>query len=177
MTKEREQELLLKGAMLKVTEILKGFNEIMNATLGDTVTITSSEGTKTRKATLQDNIDFYQNEWCNTVEALSEIGIELEENNIIPINVRVNHKEVYEELQKYSVMAKSNRATSYLEYSDMEIPYNKIVMKEEASGHTSLYLYFDSDFKAMVLLKKDSKYKVVDKTGDMEQPLLIEMKM
>lgn len=79
MKKEREHELLLKGAMSKVTEILKAFNETMNATLGDTVTITSNEGTETRKTTLQDTIDFYQNEWCNTVYLLDEIGINLEE--------------------------------------------------------------------------------------------------
>lgn len=79
MKKEREHELLLKGAMIKVTEILKAFNETMNATLGETVTITSNERTETRKATLQDTIDFYQNEWCNTVCLLDEIGINIEE--------------------------------------------------------------------------------------------------
>ncbi len=78
MTKEREQELLLKGAMLKVTEILKGFDEMINSEIGDTVTITSSEGTEIRKATPYDTIDFYQSEWVKTVELLSEIGVDLE---------------------------------------------------------------------------------------------------
>lgn len=176
MNREIEIGLMLNGYIMEVKDVLENFNEIMNATLGDTITITSSEGTETRKATLQDAIDVYQTEWCNTVELLSEIGIELEEDNMIPINLKVNHKSVYEKLEKYANMAKSNGAISYLEYNDVQIPYKKIRMEDEASGNTSLYLHLDDEMQAMIFLKKDSKYKVVDKTGDMEQSLLVEIK-
>lgn len=71
--------MVKKINMLNVIKILKDFNDVMNATLGDTVKVTSSEGTIERKATLQDTIDLYQYEWGNVVEELeSEIGISLD---------------------------------------------------------------------------------------------------
>ena len=179
MKKEREHELLLKGAMSKVTEILKAFNETMNSTLGDTVTITSNEGTETRKSTLQDTIDFYQDEWCNTVELLDEIGIDLEEDdNITPINTNVNHKAIYEELQLYAVRADSNGATSYLEYKNIQIPYKNIYMTDDISGGSMLIPYMgeniDESAAAFILLDKNTEYKIIDKIGEGEQPVLTE---
>lgn len=74
---KRETELLIKGANVEIIKVLKDFDEIMNATLGDTVTITSNTDVITRKATLQDTIDLYQNEWCGALEELNKLGIEI----------------------------------------------------------------------------------------------------
>ncbi|WP_061313700.1 hypothetical protein [Clostridium botulinum] len=179
MKKEREMELMLNGFKMEVKGILQNFNEIMNATLGDTVTITSSEGSETRKLTPYDTIDFYQNEWCNTIESLSEIGIELEED-MVPILEKENHTKVYEELQRYASIAKSDGAISYLEYNDVQIPYTNICMEDNVEGNTMLIPFLGesmgNDPQAFILLKKNSKYKVIDKIGDMEQPLLVEIK-
>ncbi|NFO89296.1 hypothetical protein FDC58_12090 [Clostridium botulinum] len=179
MNKERENELLLTGFKAEIKEVLQNFNNVINATLGDTVTITSSEGSETRKLTPYDTIDFYQNEWCNTVESLSEIGIELEED-MVPILEKENHTKVYEELQRYASIAKSDGAISYLEYNDVQIPYTNICMEDNVEGNTMLIPFLGesigNDPQAFILLKKNSKYKVIDKTGDMEQPLLVEIK-
>lgn len=75
---KRETELLIKGANVEIIEVLKDFDELINATLGDTVTITSDTGAITRPATLQDTIDLYQDEWCKTVQLLDDIGIKIE---------------------------------------------------------------------------------------------------
>ncbi|AWK50477.1 hypothetical protein DIC82_05275 [Clostridium beijerinckii] len=74
---KREIELLIKGANIEIIKVLRDFNDTMNATLGDTVTITSNTGVITRKATLRDTIEFYQDEWCRVLEKLNELGIEI----------------------------------------------------------------------------------------------------
>ncbi len=105
MKKERETELLLKGFKAEVKDILMNFDEIINAKLGDKVTITTGNEVVERKATLQDAVELYESEWANTVELLDEIGINLEENKIMPINSKINAEE---RINKYHYKSMKN---------------------------------------------------------------------
>ena len=150
---KRENELLLKGANVEITKVLRDFNGIMNATLGDTVTVTSHEGAITRPATLQDTIDLYQNEWCNTVQLLSEIGIEVETETEAP----KNHFEVYGKLA-------DSEKEKYLDFNGMAVRYDTVYVDENGSGDTILTLYrndIDREI-ATILLKGNKKYEVIE---------------
>jgi sporulation protein YlmC with PRC-barrel domain len=175
---ERNKELLLKGFKAEVKEVLRNFDEIINARLGDTVTVTSNAGVITRPTTLQDTIDLYQNEWSNTVGLLDEIGINIEEDNVTPITIKVNHKAIGKELQEYADRADSNGATSYLEYKNIQIPYKKIYMEDDITGGSMLIPYAGDNVEestaALILLDKDTEYKILNKIGLGEQPVLIE---
>lgn len=181
MKKERENELLIKGAMLKVTEILKDFNNVMNATLGDTVKETSSEGTIERKATLQDTIEFYKNEWYNITDRLySEAGIDLEDDKSNIQIIKENHKRVCEQLKIFSQVAETSGSISYLEYKDnIQIPYNNVEYKEDINGGTMLMIYYGDSIEnsstVFILLDKNKRYKVIDKTNEGMQPMLVEI--
>lgn len=61
--------------------ILKAFDEVMHAKMGDTVTIRTDKGIFTRPATYRDTIDLMQSEWEDTAMRLNEIGIDLEEES------------------------------------------------------------------------------------------------
>jgi hypothetical protein len=61
--------------------ILKAFDEVMHAKMGDTVTIRTDKGIFTRPATYRDTIDLMQSEWEDTVMRLNEIGIDLGEES------------------------------------------------------------------------------------------------
>lgn len=174
---ERDTELLY-GFKSEVKNILKNFDEVMNATLGDTVTITTGKEVLTRKATLQDTIELYQSEWLNTLELIEEIGIKIEEDNITSITTKVNHKAVHEELQVYADRATANGDTSYLEYKNIQIPYKNICIEDDAIGGSTLIPYMGDTMEtsavAFILLNKDTEYKIIDKIGEGKQPLLIE---
>ncbi len=175
----KEAKLLFKRLKAEVKEVLKSFDEVINAKLGDTVTITTGKEVITRKATLQDTIDLYQNEWSNTVGLLDEIGIDLEENdNVRPISTKVNHKAIYKELQEYAVRASSNGGISFLEYKNIQIPYKKIYMEDDVTGGSMLTIYIasgtDESPVAFMLLDKDAEYKIIDKIGEGEHPVLTE---
>lgn len=175
---KRETELLIKGANAEVIKILRDFDEIINAELGNTVTITTGKETITRKATLEDAIDLYKNEWSSTLEQLSEMGINIEEDNVTPITIKVNHKAIVKELQEYADRAHSNGATSFLEYKNIQIPYKNIYMEDDVSGGSMLISYMgenvDECTAAFILLDKDTEYKTIDKIGEGEQPALSE---
>lgn len=187
MEKERETELLLEGFKAEVRNILINFDEIMNAKLGDTVTIiTGSEATR-RKATLQDTIELYENEWANAVELLDEIGINLERNKIIPINSKINveerineyHYEVYEELTK--CMELSGKETPELDFKGTSIKYDAISIEDNGIGDSIIILYRDgvNDINngsevARLLLNANRIYEVKESSGKGYYPELIE---
>jgi len=175
---EKNTELLLKEFKAEVKKVLQNFDDTINSKLGDTVTITTGRETIIRKATLQDATDLYQNEWSNTVDLLDEIGINIEVDNVTSITMKVNHKAICNELQEYADRADSNGATSYLEYKNIQIPYKNIHMEDDHLGGTMLIPYMgdniDDSTAAFVLLDKDTEYRVIDKIGEGEQPLLIE---
>lgn len=181
MKKERENELLLKGAMAKVTEILKDFNATMNSTLGDTIKVTSSEGIIERKATLQDTIDFYKNEWYNVVDKLYyEVEIDLEDDGYSREAIKENHKEVCAKLELFAENSAVNGTWSYLEYEgNIQIPYTSASCKDDSTGGTMLILSYETEKEinpvAYILLEKNKKYQVIDKTGEYMQPRLVEI--
>jgi hypothetical protein len=148
---KRENELLLKGVNVEITKVLRDFNDIMNATLGDTVT--SHAGAITRLATLQDTIDLYQNEWCNTIQLLDKIGIEVETELESP----KNHYDIYGKLA-------DSEKEKYLDFNGMEVMYDKVYVDENGLGDTILTLYrndIDSEI-ARILLKRNKEYKVIE---------------
>lgn len=78
----------------EIREILKNFNESMNAELGTIRELDDRgriiPGTE-RKASATDYVEFYQEEWLNTVEKLAEAGLDIEEEewlSKITINVQ-----------------------------------------------------------------------------------------
>ena len=153
---KRENELLLKGANVEITKVLRDFNDTMNATLGDTVTVTSHTGAITRPSTLQDTIDLYQNEWCGTVQLLNEIGIEIEAEKDAP----KNHYEVYGKLLD---LANNEKETS-LGYKEMLLRFDMIFIEENGLGDSLLTLHRNgfSDEIARILLKGNREYMVVE---------------
>lgn len=86
---KRETELLIKGATIEITKVLRDFDEIMNAKLGDEVWNSDSRGNEIlgtrRKSTLQDTIDFMQSEWSNASQKLSELGIDIEAGSYLEL--------------------------------------------------------------------------------------------
>jgi len=152
---KREIELLLKGANIEITKVLRDFNDTMNATLGGTVTITSNTGVTTRKATLQDTIDLYQNEWCNTVQLLDDIGIEIEAET--ETEAPKHHYEVYDKLAR-------NGKETYLDYNGMALRFDNIFIDENGLGDSILTLHRNgiADEIATILLKGNKEYEVIE---------------
>lgn len=152
---KRENELLLKGANVEITKVLRDFNDIMNAKLGDTVTVTSHAGAITRPATLQDTIDLYQNEWCNTIQLLDKIGIEVETET--ETESPKNHYDIYGKLA-------DSEKEKYLDFNGMAVMYDKVYVDENGLGDTILTLYrndIDREI-AKILLKGNKKYEVIE---------------
>lgn len=180
---KREAELLIKGANAEVIKILREFDEFMNSEPGDTVTVNTGKEIFTRKATLQDTIDFMQNEWYNAKEQLNELGIEVE-NIEDPKEISNNHQKVHDELVEYMLKAANEDEISYLEYNNIQISFENVSIEKDRLG-SLITLYRDEwhkgDFKekgvASILLKKDVEYIVEDKTGTGYHPLLIENKL
>lgn len=153
---KRETELLIKGATIEITKVLRDFDEIMNAKLGDTVNINTGKEVITRKATFQDNIDFMQSEWFNTKDKLSDIGIDLELEKEAP----KNHYEVYGKLLD---LANNEKETS-LDYKEMILRFDMIFIDENGLGDSSLTLHRNgfNDEIARILLKGNREYVVVE---------------
>ncbi|MBN1040079.1 hypothetical protein DVW12_15370 [Clostridium botulinum] len=173
MNKERENELLLTGFKAEIKEVLQNFNNVINATLGDTVTIKSNEGEVVRKSTLQDTIDVYKSEWYNTLEVLNEIGITIEDNISDNYEANNNHQKVYNELVEYMLKAAREDVIAYLEYNNVQIPYEDVSIEHDSLGDI-ITLYVDNKMVASILLKKNIDYKVIDKAETGYHPLLVE---
>ncbi|NFE74695.1 hypothetical protein FC758_12400 [Clostridium botulinum] len=173
MNKEREMELMLNGFKMEVKGILQSFNEIMNATFSDTVTIKSNEGDVVRKSTLQDTIDVYKSEWHNTLELLDEIGITIENNINDRDEEKNNHQEVYDELVEYTLKAAREDVIAYLEHNNVQIPYEDMSIEHDSLGDI-ITLSLDNKMVASILLKKNTDYKVIDKIETGFYPLLVE---
>lgn len=175
---KRETELLLGRFKAEVKDILMNFDKIINGKLEDTVTITTGSKAVKRKATLQDTVELYKNEWSNVIESLDDIGVNLESNKVSFINTKTNHKAIYKELEEYANKAYENGHTSFLEYRNIQIPYKNIYMEDDITGGTTIIPYFgdniDESGIAIILLDKNTEYEVIDKTGSGEHPLLIE---
>jgi len=175
---KRETELLIKGANVEVIKILRDFDEIMNAELVGETIIVDKKGNELpgsrRKVTLQDKLELIENEWCNTLEQLNEIGIDVED--IEDPKEMSNHEKVHDELVEYLLTAAQNDKTSYLEFNNIQIPYADVSIKKDNSG--SLITLYRDEYKnemvASILLKKDVEYIVEDQTGTGCHPLLIE---
>lgn len=171
---KRETELLIKGANVEVVKILRDFDETMNATLGDTITITTGKEVITRKSTLQDAIDLFKDKWCNALDQLNEIGIDIED--IDESKEVSNHKKVHDELVEYMLKAANEDEISCLEYNNIQIPFENVSIEKDRLG-SLITLYRDeckNNMVASILLKKDVEYIVEDKTGTGYHPLLIE---
>jgi hypothetical protein len=189
MKKERKVELLLEGFKAEVKDILMNFDEIINAKLGDTVTITTGNEVVTRKATLQDTVELYESEWANTVELLDEIGINLEGNKIMPINSKINveeginksHYKVYEELVKCMKLSGKEEETPELEFKGAGIKYDAISIEDNGTEDSIIILYRDGvnhisarSEVARLLLKANKTYEVKESSGKGYYPELIE---
>lgn len=182
----RETELLIKGANVEIVKILRNFDEIINARLGEETWLVDENMNvipgSLRKTTLQDRVELLENEWTNTVEQLGELGIEIEEIES-PKEINDNHKKVHEELEEYLLTAAQNDETSFLEFNNIQIPFDSVSIKNDRLGNMlTLSRYerkenkgdFTERMVAQILLKKGVEYIVEDKTGTGYHPLIIE---
>jgi transcriptional regulator with PAS, ATPase and Fis domain len=136
----------------------KNFDEVINATLGDTVTVTSHTGAITRPTTLQDTIDIYQDEWCKTVQLLNDIGIEIETET--EKKAPKHHYDLYGKIADLTDKGKE----IYLDYYGMSVKFHKIFIDENGLGDSILEFYKNdfSNESARLLLKGNKKYEVIE---------------
>ena len=139
----------------KVTNVLKGFDDIVNAEFGDTVTIDDGVKKYTRKATKEDELDFIRNEWANASQELSELGINIEEETV---EKQTNY--IYFELSEVVEEAYINGEYAELEYNGMIIQYDAISKPYD----NVLVFYKDIDDEstevARIILNQDKKYEL-----------------
>ena len=139
----------------KVTNVLKGFDDIVNAEFGDTVTIDDGVKKYTRKATKEDELDFIRNEWANASQELSELGINIEEETV---EEQTNY--IYFELSEIMEEAYVNGEYAELEYNGMIIQYDGLSKPSD----DMLVFYKDIDDEstevARIILNEDANYEI-----------------
>ena len=135
------KELLVKGVNEEITEVLNCFDEVINAEFDD-------------EATLQYIIDCIKNEWSDTKERLSGLGIEVKAEHEAP----KNHYEVYGKL----VESEGNDEI-YLYYNGIEVRFDSVFIDENGLGDSILTLHRNDIVGevATVTLKYDKEYEVV----------------
>lgn len=139
----------------KVTNVLKGFDDIVNAEFGDTVTVDDGVKKYTRKATKEDELDFIRNEWANASQELSELGINIEEETV---GEQTNY--IYFELNEVMEQAYIDEEVAELEYNGMIIQYDGL----RKASDDMLIFYKDIDDEstevARIILNQDKKYEL-----------------
>lgn len=139
----------------KVTNVLKGFDDIVNAEFGDTVTVDDGVKKYTRKATKEDELDFIRNEWANASQELSELGINIEEET-----VEEQTCYIYFELSEVMEEAYKDEEVAELEYNGMIIQYDGLSKPSD----DMLIFYKDIDDEsievARIILNQDKKYEL-----------------
>lgn len=138
----------------KVTNVLKGFNDVVNAEL-DKVIINNGAESYTREATQEDELDFIRNEWANASQELSELGINIEEETV---EEQTNY--IYFELNEVMEQAYIDEEVAELEYNGMIIQYDAISKPYD----NVLVFYKDIDDEsievARIILNQDKKYEL-----------------
>ena len=140
----------------KVTNVLKGFDDIVNAEFGDTVTVDDGVKKYTRKATKEDELDFIRNEWANASQELSELGINIEEETV---EEQTNY--IYFELSEVMEEAYVDGEYAELEYNGMIIQYNGL--SKPCDNVLVFYKDMIDDINtevARIILNQDKKYEI-----------------
>ena len=139
----------------KVTNVLKGFDDIVNAEFGDTVTVDDGVKKYTRKATKEDELDFIRNEWANASQELSELGINIEEETV---EEQTNY--IYFELSEVMEEAYVDGEYAELEYNGMIIQYDGL----RKASDDMLIFYKDIDDEstevARIILNENANYEI-----------------
>lgn len=139
----------------KVTNVLKGFDDIVNAEFGNTVTVDDGVKKYTRKATKEDELDIIKNEWANAIQELSELGINIEEET-----VEEQTCYIYFELSEVVEQAYIDGEYAELEYNGMIIQYDGL----RKASDDMLIFYKDIDDEstevARIILNENANYEI-----------------
>ena len=138
----------------KVTNVLKGFNDVVNAELNKVI-INNGAESYTRKATKEDELDFIRNSWANASQELSELGINIEEETV---EEQTNY--IYFELSEVMEEAYVDGEYAELEYNGMIIQYDGL----RKVSDDMLIFYKDIDDEstevARIILNENANYEI-----------------